>query len=301
MIDSYAVIGVYATLTAALFWTLPGDWICARKWLVAGSSGLFVVFLDPWAIVFLLWNSLLVFSFGGLANPTTKHYWLTLGLLVLPFVLLRVFGHTLGVVVVVGLAFAVLRSVGAVNEYYKSKRRCSVVESILLNVFFPVLLSGPIIATRTVYAIGAAARLTFHNLIEFAGRFSLGFFKISFLGEGVVLPLIVEMSQGLSDGSLGPMSLIAYGLCRFAYIYLNFSGFCDIAVGVGHVFGLELPENFRWPGLSRNLQNFWQRWHLTLGSLVTRAIYLPMIRQTGRCMGPSSSPSCSSAYGMDSR
>jgi D-alanyl-lipoteichoic acid acyltransferase DltB (MBOAT superfamily) len=64
------------------------------------------------------------------------------------------------------------------------------------------------------------------------------------------------------------------------YIYFNFSGYCDIVIGLGRLYGLRVPENFHKPFLSRNMIEFWTRWHITLGAWIKDYLYTPALRAT---------------------
>lgn len=74
------------------------------------------------------------------------------------------------------------------------------------------------------------------------------------------------------------LSLIAYSL----YIYLNFSGYSDIAIGTGMLLGFRVPENFRNPYFAKNISDFWKRWHITLSSILKEYIFLPFVQSLSR-------------------
>ena len=79
-----------------------------------------------------------------------------------------------------------------------------------------------------------------------------------------------------------PGRSLAFMVLSFLFLYLNFSGFTDIAVGSGMLFNLNLSENFRFPLIAHSIQNFWQRWHLSLSKFITAYMFKPMLRRTGR-------------------
>jgi D-alanyl-lipoteichoic acid acyltransferase DltB (MBOAT superfamily) len=70
------------------------------------------------------------------------------------------------------------------------------------------------------------------------------------------------------------------------YLYCNFSGFCDIAIGAAGLIGIPVPENFRVPFLARNVQDFWNRWHITLSHYMRDVVFSPLSRSLARVMGP---------------
>ena len=59
-------------------------------------------------------------------------------------------------------------------------------------------------------------------------------------------------------------------------IYFDFSAYSDIAIGSGYLFGIVIPENFNWPYLSRNITEFWRRWHISLSSWIRDYVYIPL-------------------------
>ncbi|MGI3167281.1 MBOAT family O-acyltransferase [Pseudooceanicola sp. 200-1SW] len=69
---------------------------------------------------------------------------------------------------------------------------------------------------------------------------------------------------------------------HFLVLYLDFTGYSDIAIGSGLLFGIRIPENFRWPLVSTSIQEFWQRWHLSLGAFIGTYLFKPIVRQTGK-------------------
>jgi len=93
---------------------------------------------------------------------------------------------------------------------------------------------------------------------------------------GVPLPGVY--AQGWS----GPVEALIFAFFSFGFLYVNFSGFTDIAIGSGWMFNLELTENFHFPLLSHSIQNFWQRWHLSLSKFITAYMFKPMLRRTGK-------------------
>jgi hypothetical protein len=71
--------------------------------------------------------------------------------------------------------------------------------------------------------------------------------------------------------------LVLGGIVVIAFrILFDFSGYSDIAIGTAKLFGVDLPENFNWPYLARNIQDFWQRWHISLSSWIRDYIYIPL-------------------------
>ena len=151
----------------------------------------------------------------------------------------------------------------------------------LLNItFFPSFQTGPIHNSKIFNNYG---NLNFTNSLY---RISLYFFKIYFLYQffnnhisnfifGIEFVLIDE-KYFLSNFNF----LLIYLFCiiNFLLIYINFSAFCDLAIGISNLFGLQLNENFNKPYFSKNISDFWTRWHITMGFFIKTHIFIPILK-----------------------
>ncbi len=136
---------------------------------------------------------------------------------------------------------------------------------------FPQLVAGPIVRYQT---IAEELQSRTHSLERFASgitRFAVG------LGKKVLLAnTLGELGSilGKSDATV-----LSCWLCAFAFalqIYFDFSGYSDMAIGLGAMFGFTFPENFNYPYISTSITEFWRRWHMTLGSWFRDYIYIPL-------------------------
>jgi D-alanyl-lipoteichoic acid acyltransferase DltB (MBOAT superfamily) len=121
-------------------------------------------------------------------------------------------------------------------------------------------------------------------------RILIGLTKYVFLGN-----LANQLSYDglLADGLPHPwfdFPIAVAGYC--AYLYLNFSGFCDIAIGVSGLLGIHVHENFDHPFSKRNLQEFWAHWHITLTDYMRDMVFVPLSKSLVRRFGPASTPHC---------
>lgn len=146
----------------------------------------------------------------------------------------------------------------------------------LFKLFFAQLIAGPIVRAK-VFAPQVAN--------AFRGR--LGGRRIWSIGIGLfVMGLLKKV--GLADSlapyvdaifTLGPATTLTawLGVTLFAFqIYFDFSGYSDMAVGIGYLLGIRLPQNFRQPYLARDPREFWQRWHITLSTWIRDYVYVPL-------------------------
>lgn len=149
----------------------------------------------------------------------------------------------------------------------------------LFAIFFPSLVAGPIKRYPGFIAQfkrPGAFHPTAQTLVLGGTRVLLGAGKKVLLADPLTAlceQLIVDRGK-LHGLPLGSAWLL---LCALAFrIYLDFSAYSDMAIGTAQMLGLELPENFNWPYSARNLQDFWQRWHISLSSWIRDYIYIPL-------------------------
>jgi len=135
---------------------------------------------------------------------------------------------------------------------------------------FPQLIAGPIVRYSDVEQ--ALNRRT-HSIDEFARgveRFCIGMAKKVLLAN--TLGQLAELTRGQPNALAAWMYLLAFTL----HIYFDFSGYSDMAIGMGRMLGLRFPENFDYPYTARSVAEFWRRWHMTLGSWFRDYVYIPL-------------------------
>ncbi|MBP1896501.1 MBOAT family O-acyltransferase [Paenibacillus lactis] len=140
--------------------------------------------------------------------------------------------------------------------------------------FFPTMVAGPIKQFQTFHS-QLTARFHVDHLLTGVIRIGIGLFKKLVLAGSIdILAQPVYSASGIAGTDTGGLwiSLIAYTFV----IYFDFSGYSDIAIGTARLFGIVLPENFRFPYLARSIAEFWNRWHISLGSWLTRYVYFPL-------------------------
>lgn len=143
----------------------------------------------------------------------------------------------------------------------------------LYMAFFPQLLQGPIVRYGDFGPLLAGRRETVSDASAGAVRFCFG------LGKKV---LLADALGAVANGAYAAGDRLTVGLAwigSIAYtlqLYFDFSGYTDMALGLGRVFGLPLPENFDYPYLARSASEFWRRWHITLSRWFRDYVYIPL-------------------------
>lgn len=141
-------------------------------------------------------------------------------------------------------------------------------------LYFPTLVAGPIKQFQN-FMPQLANRFSWQNIYIGITRILIGLFKKLVLANTLTIyvqPLNTHDSIALADPLVLWIGLVAYTFV----IYFDFSGYSDIAIGTSRLFGIVLPENFRWPYLSRNIGQFWRSWHISLSQWLTKYVYFPL-------------------------
>ncbi len=185
----------------------------------------------------------------------------------------------------IGLSYVVLKSIMVLVDSWLARAKPSPLplrDVMLLNMFFPIAAAGPI--ERLKNLTQERFSVAFHRA-EFLGgllRFLLGLFKIGFVA-GMLLKSVVDSSfAGIytAEADFSFVATYVFLAINFAYLYFNFSGYIDLALGIGQMLGLKLSENFNAPYRASNIQDFWQRWHMTLRDFVHDYVFFPLAKFT---------------------
>ena len=174
-----------------------------------------------------------------------------------------------------GVSFFVFQAMAYLADVYRgsvpAERRLS--RLTLYMAFFPQLLQGPIVRYGDFGPLLAERRETAEEASAGAVRFCFGLAKKVLLADalGAVANGAYASGDRLSV-SLAWMGSIAYSL----QLYFDFSGYTDMALGLGRIFGLPLPENFNYPYIAQSAGEFWRRWHITLSRWFRDYVYIPL-------------------------
>lgn len=176
-----------------------------------------------------------------------------------------------------GMSFWMLTGIGYVTDVYRGSvaGKVSPAKTILLLGFFPLMTSGPILRYgETADAFTEKRRLDTRQIAFGVQRILWGCMKKLVLSERfAVIVDYVYANVGVCQGWA-----VLFGVCCFSLqLYTDFSGCMDIVLGAAELFGIRLPENFRTPFFSRNVSEFWRRWHITLGAWLKDYVLYPLL------------------------
>ncbi len=176
-----------------------------------------------------------------------------------------------------GISFFTFQQISFVVDTYRGEvRDCSLLNYALFVSFFPQLVAGPIVNHNEMLPqfdkIGSQ-RVQWEKIAEGCGLFILGLAKKVLLAD--MFGSAVDYGYANVD-FLGRADAVLVALFYILQLYLDFSGYCDMARGIGKMLGMELPVNFRSPYQAVNIVDYWKRWHITLNRFFTKYVYIPL-------------------------
>lgn len=193
-------------------------------------------------------------------------------------------GSPLGLALPIGISFYTFQALSYVIDVYKKvvEPQRSIVAFGTYVTLFPQLIAGPIVKYSDVDTALTSRKETPSGAANGIFRFCIG------LGKKVLLanPAGEAWDTLREVNSLDPSFFGALlALIFFAFqIYFDFSGYSDMAIGLGKIFGFDFPENFRYPYTAASITDFWRRWHITLSSWFREYVYFPL--GGNRCSRP---------------
>jgi alginate O-acetyltransferase complex protein AlgI len=270
--DPRFIVLVAATWTA--FFAFPRRW---RSWVLTVSG---IVFYATYAGRYLPLIVALLVGVYLLSRPRSA--WLAVAgvALVLGYFKAREGGAGLAamgvtssadVLIPLGLSFLAFE----LMHFALERRRGRIGDTALVDLaafvfFFPCRVAGPIKRFPDFKAAVVDAEASIENVYAGLVRIALGLFKKIVLADLLALT-VAEMGDAATPAQMWKV-VLAYSL----QIFFDFSAYSDIAIGVSRLLGIRVPENFRWPYLSANIQEFWTRWHMTLSFWVRDYVFLPL-------------------------
>ncbi len=176
----------------------------------------------------------------------------------------------------IGISFFTFQAWSAVIDVYRGEAtvRKSPLDFGLYVSCFPQLIAGPIVRYRDVAEQIVERRVTLEGFAYGVRRFVAGLGKKVLIANVVAGP--ADAIFGLPAGELGLDVAWLGVVCYALQIYFDFSGYSDMAIGLGHMFGFRFLENFLHPYVARSVTEFWRRWHVSLSTWFRDYLYIPL-------------------------
>lgn len=248
--------------------------------------------------VFLLMVSIVVNWLFGLAvskhrEHTAKSKWIIFIMVVFNLSILYVFKYLMftidninklfgtdftipSIVLPIGISFFTFHAISYVIDIYRGKAQVqkNLFHVGLYIVFFPQLVAGPILRYSVIADQIMGRKESFEDFSQGVCRFLMGFAKKILLANNFAL--IADATFNMNSNDLSVSFAWLGALAYTLQIYFDFSGYSDMAIGLGRMFGFHFPENFNYPYISKSTSEFWRRWHISLGSWFRDYVYFPL-------------------------
>lgn len=180
------------------------------------------------------------------------------------------------IVLPIGISFYTFQTLSYLIDLYRNeiKVQRNYCALLLYVSLFPQLIAGPIVRYKTVEDEIDNRRESLSDVVSGSKRFILGLAKKVILANNLsrVAEIIYASSSNYNATALYWLAALAYAL----QIYYDFSGYSDMAIGLGRIFGFHFLENFTHPYASHSVTEFWRRWHISLGSWFRDYVYIPL-------------------------
>ena len=266
----------------------------ARKAVLVAFSLVFYAFGEPVLIVLMLFMIAVNFL-GGLLVASCRtlrgaRAWLIVSVVIdlLVLCLFKYSGLFVGTInsvfhvsipvpelrMPIGISFYTFQAMSYVIDVYRGDVRPqrSIINLLLYVSFFAQLIAGPIVRYKDIEAQLDDRRVRLYDLNDGVFRFSLGLAKKILIADQCAAA--ISALYGLPN-----VTFVARWAGAFLYalqIYFDFSGYSDMAIGLGRMFGFHFNENFRHPYASSSATEFWRRWHISLGTFFRDYVYIPL-------------------------
>lgn len=174
----------------------------------------------------------------------------------------------------IGISYYTLVAISyLIDIYYKRTKAIKKLSKLMLSMtFFPLMIEGPIVKVREVAdSLYEGCDFNYKNLKYGYLRILFGFLKKLVIADRAAL-LVDRVFDGGYSGGLVIVAMVLYAV----QIYMEFSGCMDIVLGIGRIFGVKIPENFKQPFFSKDISEFWRRWHVTLGRWLKDYVFFPL-------------------------
>lgn len=268
----------------------------AKIWLVLSS----LFFYSWWNIVYLpliLFSLIVNYSLGLMFNKEASNkskrifLWIGIGFNVLLLGYYKYYDFfittvntlsnnsfpVLNIALPLAISFFTFQQIAYLIDAYKGEsKELTIVDYMLFVLFFPQLIAGPIVQHYEIipqFQNRITYRVNYKNIALGIFVFIIGIFKKVVIADS----LAIWVNQGFQNPS--SLSFVESWVATLSYtyqLYFDFSGYSDMAIGLGLLFNIKIPANFLSPYRSLDIQEFWRRWHITLGRFFTQYVYIPL-------------------------
>ena len=291
--SSLTFLCIFLPVVLALYYLLPT--LRIRNVLLIAVSLLFYAYGEPAYVLLMIASIIINYIFGRLLGTENKkkRQWILAIAVVINIGLLVVFKYLdmmvqtvnqlcgseiplVGLALPIGISFFTFQALSYVIDVYSREvePQKNLWNVMLYISFFPLLIAGPIVKYHDIQEQIDNRNTDVKEIAEGLRRFIIGLSK-----KVLISNTMAVTADALFAAGAGELNILSAWIAAIAYmpqIYFDFSGYSDMAIGLGHMFGFRFLENFRYPYISSNIQEFWRRWHISLSTWFKEYLYIPL-------------------------
>ena len=298
LFSSLTFLFMFLPFLLLIYFLIPQKFVKLRNIILLIFSLIFYAWGEPKNIILMLLTVLISYIFGLLIHYSKDRKKLKLIFFIISIILIlssllyfkytnffiininKLFKINLplkNITLPIGISFYTFQVLSYVIDLYRNKIK---VQKNFFNLalyisFFPQLIAGPIVRYETIEEQLSKRNVTLDKIVNGVERFIIG------LGKKVIIAnnMAIIADAVFNSQSINSYSWIVLLLGTLAYtfqIYYDFSGYSDMAIGLGKIFGFEFLENFNYPYIALSITDFWQRWHISLTTFFREYIYIPL-------------------------
>lgn len=290
--SSLIFLFLFLPLCIFCYFLIPAKYISTRNIILLIFSLLFYFYGEPKLIIIMLLSIFMNYIFGLLMQNKYRKMFLILCIICnlaiitiykyLDFFILNINSlfktniTFVNLIMPIGISFFTFQSLSYVVDVYRKevKIQKNIINLGLYISMFPQLIAGPIVRYKDINLLLGNRKITTENISYGIDRFIYGLAKKVLLSNTFALIADEVFTYKTNDLSffLAWFGAIAYTL----QIYFDFSGYSDMAIGLGKIFGFDFLENFNYPYISKSITEFWRRWHISLSTWFKDYLYIPL-------------------------
>lgn len=293
LFSSLTFLLFFLPMVLALYYIVPSK---GRNALLLAASLLFYAWGEPVYIIAMAWVILMVYVgalvIDSLKKTNARQYVLifTVSSILGTLAYFKYMGFILQnlpsfngidipfveIIMPIGISFYTFQAVSYIVDVYRGDVRVqkNPFKVALFISLFPQLVAGPIVKYHDVCEQLDRRSVCFDSFIKGVKRFIIGLGKKIIIAN--TLGEVVDKIFALRVDELSPQLAWVGAVFYAMQLYYDFSGYSDMAIGLGHMFGFKFLENFNYPYISKSVTEFWRRWHMSLSTWFKQYVYIPL-------------------------
>ena len=291
--SSMTFLCVFLPVVLLLYYILPN--LHMKNGLLIIVSLLFYAYGEPVYVLLMLLSIAINYLFGRMLGTEKQSFRKTVVILatVVNLGMLFVFKYVdmvlrtinqishseipmTNLVLPIGISFFTFQALSYVIDVYRgdAKIEKSIFGVMLYIAFFPQLIAGPIVKYHDIHEQIRERKADVREIAEGMRRFIIGLSKKTLISN--TMAAVADTLFAVEPGNLNILSAWIAAIAYMFQIYFDFSGYSDMAIGMGHMFGFTFQENFNYPYISGSIKEFWRRWHISLSTWFKEYLYIPL-------------------------